>query len=279
MSVVATFPGRMGDATLQYPVMYQWSKVTGKTFDCWIDEGTCKPLESLFASQPFVGEVKLVKGVESYQCGGQPFHMSLPNSAFAEHTIYHMGFRAFPQRQITLETLENVKLPVPIDRKALETEPCFVFDPQPTKRNLLLLHGQAICPHTKQTPAFWKFLAGIHRELDEHFDEVLWLGDKSDREIGSRTYPHWSDFDDGGSLLETAKLMGEASCFIGCGSSMAALAQVMKVPAIRVHDPIGEAPRVIWSGLGENQLNETETVLRTEWPLFRDRWLKQEVTA
>ena len=271
MSTVATFPGRLGDAMLQFPVMHQWSKVTGKTFDCWMDERTCKPLEGLFASQACVGEVKLVSGVESYHCGGQPFHMNLTTSAFSEHTVYHMGFRTFPQRQITLETLENVKLPIPIDRTSLETEPCFAF-PDTPKRRLLLLHGNPICPHTKMTPNFWKFLAGTYNELEDLFQDIVWVGDARDREIGTRTYA-WDAFDDHGSLLETAKLMAQASCVIACGSSMAAMAQVMKIPCIRVHDPIGEAHKVIWSGLGENQLNETEATLRTAWPEWRDRWL------
>ena len=60
---------------------------------------------------------------------------------------------------------------------------------------------------------------------------------------------------------------------IAAGSSVAALASVLHVPCVRVHDPIGEFPKVIWSGLGENQLNETELSLRKLWPPWRDQWI------
>lgn len=277
--VVFTCPGKSGDAMLQYPVAYQWHKATGKTFDVWLDENTCKAVAPLFAAQPCVDEVKLIKGVENWSCGGQPWHFDLPTSVHQDKTIYHLGFRGFPSRQITLETLENVKVPVKLNRRALETESSFIFDPKPETRNRLVLHGQPICPHTKSTPGFWKFLSGIHQELESLFEEIVWVGDVEDREIGTRTYPQWKDFDDGGSFLETARLMAPASCFIGCGSSMAAMAQAMKIPCIRVHDPIGEAPKVIWSGLHENSLNDTEVGLRDSWPAWRDKWITARAVA
>jgi len=76
--------------------------------------------------------------------------------------------------------------------------------------------------------------------------------------------------------LDLAKFMAGASLVVGCGSSGVALAGALKVPCIRVHDPIGEAPKVIWSNLGENQLNDTEIGLRKSWPEFRDRWLNDQ---
>ena len=275
MSTVFTFPGRAGDALLQFPVAYQWSKATGDKFTCWLDERSCKMVAPLFAAQTCVEAVEFKPGIEGYPCGGQPFHFDLPTSEFKDRTIFHMGFRSFPQRQITLETLENAKLPVKIDRQDLAHESCFMFHVEP--KNRLILHGNPVCPHTKTTPGFWKFLASITSEISELFDEIVWVGDKRDREIGTRTYPQWKDFDDGGSFLEVAKLMAGSKAVIACGSSMAALGQVLKVPTIRVHDPIGNHPRVIWSGLGESQLNLTEIELREAWPQWRDRWIKQEV--
>jgi hypothetical protein len=52
----------------------------------------------------------------------------------------------------------------------------------------------------------------------------------------------------------------------------------LKVPCIRVHDPIGEFPRRIWDSLGENQLNDTEIGLRTSWTEWRDKWLTVEAS-
>lgn len=278
MSTVFTFPGRAGDALLQFPVAYQWSKVTGKTFECWLDPNTCKPLETLFASQPCVSKVEFKNGVENWNCGGQPFHFDLPTSAFVGHDVHHLGFRGFPARQITLETLENAKLSVGIDKEALAKEPCFHLDAAADGRKRLLLHGQTVFKHTRSTPGFWIFLSSIAGELPELFQEILWIGDARDREIGRRTHG-WGELDDGGAFIETARAMAVSDCVIACGSSMAALASVMKVPCIRVHDAIGDNPRVVWDGLGENQLNRTEVELRDLWPAWRDKWIKASVGA
>jgi hypothetical protein len=67
--------------------------------------------------------------------------------------------------------------------------------------------------------------------------------------------------------------MAASRCVIGSGSSGIALAGQLKVPSIRVHDPIGDAPKVIWSNLQEAHLNDTERLLRPEWPKFRDKYL------
>jgi hypothetical protein len=170
VSTVFTFPGRAGDACLQFPVAYQWSKVTGQKFTCWLDERSCKMVKPLFEAQPCVESVEFKPGIESYNCGGQPFHFDLPTSAFEGHTVHHLGFRSFPNRQITLETAENFNAGIEIDREALASE-----------------------------------------------------------------------------------------------------------PTLRVHDPIQNLPKVIWNGLGDNQLNETEITLRTLWPEWRDQWLKATV--
>jgi len=275
--VVFSFPGKIGDAILQFPVAYQWHKQTGKTFSCWLDETSLKPLERLFSIQPCVGGVEFKAGIEHYMCGGQPWHFNLQTADYAGKTVYHLGFRGFPQRQITLETAENAKLPVKIDMKALATEPCFVLPAESPPPLRLVLHGQPICPHTRCTPGFWKFLSSIAPEVEHLFDEVLFVGKERDCEVGVRTYPEWGRFDDGGDLANVAQLIANSTCVIGCGSSMAALASVLKVPTIRVHDPIGNASKTVWSGLGDNQLNDTEVELRRSWPEFRERWLKPVV--
>lgn len=277
MSTVFTFPGKMGDALHQWPIAHHWHKQTGKPFQVWLDEKTCKPLVNLFSMQPGVELVKLVEGVESYNCGGQPFHLNLPTSAFDEHTIYHLGLRGFPVRQLTLECLQTSRVPVTLSAETLATERSLVTAsddaPKPGVR-MLVLHGQPAYAHTGTTPTFWKFLAGIRREIDDLFDGVIFVGAPRDLEVAERTYPDWRRFDDEGDLLRTANIVAHADCMMGCGSAPIVLAGLLRVPAIRVHDPIGkDAPKVIWSNLGEDQLNATEIELRKEWPLFRERWL------
>lgn len=285
-NVVFTFPGKAGDAIHQFPVAYHWAKQHGKRFVAWLDERSCAMVKPLFEAQPCVEAVEFKPGIEGYNCGGQPFHFDLPTADYEGRNIYHLGLRSFPQRQLTLECLATANVPVDVEPETIAEECPFQAMARPLRvfsgangngehrdGRRLLVHGQGVCPHNRQTPAVWKFLARIHGELDELFDEVCFVGSADDREVGKSVYPHWAEFDDGGDFLRLAEVMAGSQAFIGCGSAPAALAQWMKIPTLRVHDPIGSHPKVIWSGLGENQANLTEIELRKDWAGWRDRWL------
>jgi len=279
MAVVFTFPGKMGDAILQYPVAYHYAKQSGDKIELWMDETTCKPLVPLFEAQPCVEKVKLVGGVENYNCGGQPFHLSLPTSEFEGNKIYHLGMRAFPVRQISLQALSESKVPVTVPVEEFANTP-YLEVGEVEKVNRLVVHGQSICPHTRSTPTMWKFLSGVWAECVSLFDEIVFVGAPVDRETGLFVYPTAKEFDDGGDFLKLARFIAGSRCMIGCGSAPITIAGALKVPAVRVHDRIAnDAPRVIWDNLGENQLNRTEIELRDEWPVFRDKWLKETVAA
>ena len=273
MSTVMTMPGKIGDSLLQWPVAFWYGKQVGD-FELWLDEKTCKPLIPLFEAQPHVSKVKLIPGVEHWNCGGQPFHFDLPTSAFEGNTIFHLGLRMFPQRQISLETMANAKVPINVSQELFSSTPSIKAGTGKVE-NRLVLHGQSVCPHNRQTPQFWKFLASVRDEIGDMFDDVVFVGNDRDREIGRRTYPGWHEFVDDGDFLKLADLIADSRAFIGVGSSPVALAGLLKVPAIRVHDNIADnMPRIIWSNLGENQLNDSELGLRKSWPEWRDRWLK-----
>lgn len=274
---VMTFPGKAGDAIHQWPVARQWAKQTGQKFTCWLDEKTCAPVATLFASQDCVEKVEFKPGIENYNCGGQPFHFNLPTSEFEGRQIFHLGMRKFPDRQLTLECFENSKVPVQYDAGELARTSMFHVEPIPSKGRRCVLHGQTVYAHTKSTPGFWKFLARIHEELAKDFDEVVWVGNSRDLEVGVRTYPKWGQFADGGSFLGLAQFIAGSHLVIGVGSSVVALAGALKVPCVRVHDPIGDHAKRIWDNLAANSINETEVSLRKTWPEFRDEHLK--VTA
>lgn len=274
MSTVFTFPGKSGDAIMQFPVAYQWAKKTGKKFTAWLDERSCRLVAPLFEAQPCVEKVEYKAGVTGYGCGGQPWHFGLETKDLEGFTVYHMGMRSFPQRQLTLQCLEDAKLPIEIDKASLSMESCFSVGPV-EKANRVILHGQPICPHTKGSPQFWKFLFSIYPYLRGNFDEIVFVGDEGDREIALRTYPEASSFDDQGNFLTLAKLIAGSRLVVGGGSSVVALGGALKVPTIRVHDQIGSHPKVIWSNLGDNQLNNTEIELRAAWPEFKQRWLEK----
>jgi len=287
-NVVMTAPGKLGDAIHQIPVAYWYAKENGIKLHMWLDKHTCRPLVPLLEAQPWVESVELKEGIESWHMGGQPFHFNLSTNNHIEHQIFHLGLRQFPQRQLTLECVEHSKVPLEVDQYALASTPCFevpVVESVTVRKDgelkelslegksICLLHGQGICAHTKSTPGFWRFLHSIRKELRERFDEVIFVGSDRDREVGVSAYPYFSSYDDQGGFLELARLMNRASLVVGVGSSVIVLAGALKVPGIRVHDPIGDHPRTIWDNLGSNQLNRTEVDLRTDWAEFRDKWL------
>jgi hypothetical protein len=273
VAIVFSAPGKLGDAILQYPVAYQWSKQNGgKKFQLWLDQRMLKPLVNLFASQDCVESVKLIPGIENYTCGGQPWHFNLKTEEHLDDVIYHLGFRAFPQRQITLQTAMDV--PFHLDNTKLAEPSLFV---EPTERaNRVLLHGTFLSPQTG-CPGFWKFLNFVRTDLEEMFEEIVFIGTADERTRATEVYPKWKSFDDQGDFLNLARYMSGSKLVIGAGSCCVALAGVMGIASVRVHDPIGDFPRVIWSNLGPKQLNESLPKLRAEWPRFKEALSVQPV--
>jgi hypothetical protein len=264
MALVFSAPGKLGDALHQWPVAYQYC--TTKDFKCelWLDEASLKPLVSLFEAQPCVSKVKLIPGIKNYSCGGQPYDFAMENDVYMDNEVYHLGLRTFPSRQLTLEAVSQV--PLNIDASKIASEPSLtVPDPLP-KSDRVILHGNFLS-HMSGVPGFWQFLNRVKDDLPA---ERIFVGTKEERERAKELYPEWDEFDDEGEFLKLAQVMHGASLVIACGSSVAALAGQLKVPCVRVHDPIGEHPKVIWSNLGPNQWNYTEKELRTEWDKIRE---------
>jgi ADP-heptose:LPS heptosyltransferase len=277
---IFSMPGKCGDAIHQWPIAYWWAKQHDSKFTVWLDEKSCKMVAPLFAAQPCVDKVEFKEGVSNYLCGGQPWHFDLPASELAGRNVYHLGFRSFPERQLTLETMEKANVPVDIGVATLANTNPFEVPTVGEKVNRLVLHGQGVCSHSRTTPNFWKFLAAIRMELPSIFDEIVFIGSPQDREVGAIAYPEWKSFDDGGDFLKLAEFMVNSRAVIGCGSSPVALAGALKVPCIRVHDPIGnDIPRRIWDNLSDNQLNDTEVGLRTSWGPWKERWLDSAATT
>jgi hypothetical protein len=270
---VFSFPGKLGDAIHQFPVAYWWARQNDQKFTAWLDEKSCKMLVPLLAAQPCVEKVELKPGIENYSCGGQPWHFGLETSDLIGRLVYHLGMRGFPSQQLTLECLSTCGVPITVDRQELaDTSPFAVPDGE--KVNRLVIHGQGVCPHTRATPMLWRFLYVVWQELKERFDEIVFVGSEADRGVSLQTYPDGKAFDDGGDFLKLAEYLKASRAVIGAGSSVVALAGALKVPCVRVHDNIANgAPKIIWSNLGDNQLNDTEIGLRTSWPEWRDKWL------
>ena len=273
-----TFPGKIGDALHQWPVAFWWHLETGNAFDVWLDQTTCGPLKRLIEYQEGVHEVRLMEGIESYGCGGQPWHFNIKPEEHEDRHFVHCGLRAFPQRQLTLQAFEDVPLTLEVDKKTIAETPN-LRAPELPKANRLVLHGTGVCQHNHQTPGFWRFLARNRGLLESRFDEIVFVGSPEDRDVGLMAYPGWQAWDDGGEFLNLASYVQASRMMIGCGSSNVVVAGALKTSCIRVHDAIGEAPKVIWSNLGSNQRNETELELRGQMEALLDELLTTEVTA
>lgn len=268
MSTIFTIPGKLGDAILQWPVAYYWANKNAKQITVWLDEKMLGPLKTLIEAQPCVEAVKMIPGIKTYDCGGQPWHFDLKPDDMVGHTVNHLGFRRFPERQITMQTALDIGFHVDTEVVAQEAS-LFVEPYEPTNR--LVLHGTFQSHHTG-VPGFWRVLHDHWDLLRRTFDDIVFTGTPPERERALELYPACRDFDDHGEFLETAKLMAGARMVMGSGSSGVTLAGALKVPCIRVHDPMGDAPKAIWANLGDNQINETEITLRRALPEFVEKW-------
>jgi hypothetical protein len=271
---VAYFPGKLGDSVLQWPAARAWSRKIGKPIDVWLDEKSSKHLKPLLEVQPEVGEVKLTNQSVDYTCGGQPWDGNFPTEVHAEREIVSFGLRAFPSRQITLQTLHDV--PMDLGTK-IPDEPQFEVG-SVIQENRVVLHG-TFTSHHSGVPGFWKFLNRVQADLDDRFEQVMFVGTEPERRRALELYPRWSGYADDGDFLVLARLLAGSRLVMGSGSSVVALGGALRVPTVRVHDPIGEHPKVLWSNLGQNQINETEAGLRKIWPIFRDNWVPKLVSV
>lgn len=275
MATIMTFPGKIGDALLQFPVAAWWAEKNSKPITLWLDENSLGKLKTLFEAQPCVEQVVMKPGIVNYSCGGQPWHFDVRTEDIVGHTLYHLGFRRFPERQITLQTAMDVGFHV--DTGALTQKPWLLVEPH-EPRNRLILHG-TFQSHMTGVPHFWRWLRDTRHDLENRFDEIYFVGSPDERTRAQELYPDYKTYDDAGDFLELARFVAGSRMVAGTGSSVVALAGVLRVAAVRVHDPIGEAPKHIWSNLGENQINETEVALRKAWKPFADRWAPIESIA
>jgi hypothetical protein len=259
MALVFTFPGKIGDALMQWPIVHHYCKQNNVKCEVWLDEKSLQPLGDLFKNQPCVEKVRFIPGIKNYGCGGQPFDFEMDNDVYLNNEVYHLGLRSFPSRQLTLEALEQV--PLHLDTGKIASE-CSLYVPNPVKKKeRTILHGNFLS-HMSGVPGFWKFLNRVKNELP---GQKVFVGTTAELGRAKEVHPTFGKFEDNGSFLNVARIMVSSDLVVACGSSVAALAGALKVPCIRVHDAIGEHPKVIWSNLGPRQWNLTEKELRSEW--------------
>lgn len=258
--VLWTFPGKIGDAILQFGVMRGWLDATGKGADVQISE-IVEPIGKILEIQPGVESVKVATNrITSYHMGGQPWDFGYKADELNGYSgVYHCGLRSFPTTQITKFTRDALGLEDVVSDQALE-KPCLQV---PAIAGLgerrLLIHPRRVGQHGGD-PLFWSVMRRLlDQGLRERFGSLVVVGTREERldaqaRLGLRT-----SFADGGDWLALAQYVQGAALLIDAGTGVAPLAAALGVPCIRIHDPIGNHPKEIWSNPQPNQLNYDET--------------------
>jgi len=248
MVPLITFPGKIGDAFLQWPVARWFIDNKYPKVDIAVAE-QISSVGPIFERQPGVNSVVYLTGIHSWHLGGQPWDFGM-QSVFGKWTVLiHLGFRERPDQPITLHCAKEAG--ANLDKAPL-SDPALIL-PQDDKRNRLLLHG-TFKDHQGHTPSFWSVIRDNRELLEKAFDEIYFIGASNDLSVLSGLdFPAKPFFDDG-DIIKTAEFMANSKLVIGCGSSMVALAGALGIPSLRLHDPTGlEQP--VFSHVGANQVN------------------------
>ena len=276
-NVLVTFPGKIGDALMQWPCAYFYWKETGNKFTVLLDQSiSC--LKNLFTFQECVKEVLILDRMENWRCGGQPYDFALTKEEKSKwDNIYHMGFRQLPEKQLTLQAAENI--PIKSDREEFSKQSIFVGDRK--LKSALIVHGSAGTHHgIHAKPRVWDVFGVCEGFFRKAFDEIIFVGNKEDSDTKDTLGYEGTFLDDGGDLLPTAAIMNGAEFVLGAGSCMVALAGTLGIPSLRIHDPLwGAEDYRLWGFLGKQHGNyyPKGAILKNEVLKFveeqcRSRW-------
>jgi hypothetical protein len=255
MAIAVTFPGKIGDAILQYPAPFHHWRNTGEKFIAVFDK-TLQPLESLFRAQPAVEDVVYETGVQNYTMGGQPYDFGKDDELKERYgRVFHMGFREFPHAEITVHALRH--MPVAVKWDDLVNTQAFCVG-EKTKQDRLVIHG-SLFDHCGRTPGMWEVLYQSKEFIGNYFKEIVFVGSQKERTYALSLYPEWGEFDDGNDFLVLGKYLQDSRMVFGGGSCVVALAGGLHVPSVRIHDHVqGTEVVKVWSNVAPKQLNIVE---------------------
>lgn len=252
MALAVTFPGKMGDAILQFPVPFHHWRNTGERFTAIFDK-SLRPLETLFRAQPCVEAVEYLDGVQTYVMGGQPWDFGKDKELRERFDkVYHMGFRTFPHCEISLFCMRYMPVAVSWD-DLVHTQAFNIQNKDP--KNRLVIHSTMI-DHRGRTPKLWSVLQHSQDVIAEEFDEVVFVGSKAERDYACDVYPQWGQYDDNNDFLTLAQYVKDSRVVLGGGSCVVALAGGVHTPSIRIHDHvIGTEIVVCWTNVAPYTVN------------------------
>jgi hypothetical protein len=240
-----TFPGRMGDLLMQWPVAYQWHKKTGEQFRVVTCEHWNMPrMLPLLETQKCVAEVTVMSGIiNDDSCGGQPWHFNLKE----DPDYFHMGYQDRPNMQLTDFTLKY--FPEPLDRDAVLNEASLDMG----ERN-----PQNYCVFFAKPHQNWETALELMQKVTDRFDKVYVIGLPEDlsyicQNVPDTCWQKWHNVDSKTpDLLSDARLIRDARVVITINSLVPTISNVLKVPTVVVHRA---QPFQTYSNTGPNQFN------------------------
>jgi hypothetical protein len=242
--VIATFPGKMGDIFLQWPVAKLWAKRRGEQIDVGL------PLEwamvaPLLEVQPEVDEVTFIHNIIFKTWKAMPPDYGIKDEPFMRwKKQLQMGFRDKPDCPVPLFTAKGLCIETTKEELAEQLLEVDTIN----KRDICVVHGANFSEHVNSVPRFWKVVP----KWDIPYP-VFAIGTKVElqdaHEIG------WGIMPDNGDMLLAAQTIKSSKLFIGSSSSMSALAFSLGVDAVRIHDPIEGLDKCVHDPIRDNQIN------------------------
>jgi len=248
--VIATFPGKIGDLFMQWPVARAYALDNNIKVDIGIPPFMAG-VAFLMDMQPEVEGVYFTPESVMRSWKRDPPPKGISTEPWRRwDTQLEMGFRDMPDDQITLYIADCLGL----SKDGDYAPSLFVGDK--VQENYCVLHGTFLTQDgSGSSPPFWAALGNWLQFMMKEFDKIYFIGGIDEmREVRSAEFP-FEVFDDGGNLLETAQLINNSRLFIGSSSMGAALAGALGVNAIRVHEDIPPLPKKCWDFLLPNQFN------------------------
>lgn len=241
-----TFPGKIGDCFLQWPVCRRYQDQIGEEFGVAVSEGL-RPLVPLLSCQPGVKEVQVWPGVTNFNIGGQPWDFGGKNTAPGYSKVIHAGFRVMPTYTITQFVRDQ--LGMTISSQELGAQSLFVKERR--TKDYCVIHG-TLKTYRGELPRLWPMVRATHIPI-----QTWVVGTQAERDY-AKGWINADPWDDYGGWYTLANFINNARFVIGAGSSVAALAGSLGIPCARIHDDVSGLPAHVWSHPGPDQLNLTE---------------------
>lgn len=237
-----TFPGRMGDILMSWPIVYQWYKKTGEKFKIvTCEHWGCPRVLDLLATQQCVADAEIWPHIiNDDSCGGQPWHFN----KLGMDNIIHMGYRSRPDQQLTKYVLST--FPEKLDEMEALDKPS-LFLGNCSNFNYCVFFAK---PHQN-----WLTAIKLMLEASHLFDTIYVIGLPEDlshikKNAGNN---HWRYIDrDRPNLIADAILIRDARAVITINSLVPTISNLMKIPTVVVHRA---QPFEIYSNTGPNQFN------------------------